>query len=63
MQQRVNINKVTTPHTNFTSLTSIWLQKLTQYQKKMTIIKLMMSPLGHIVDIVRLGLEFVEESL
>ena len=63
MQQRVETKKVTTLHKNMTSLTRLWLQTLTQYQQNLMRIKQLVSTLGHIVDVVRLDLEFVEDSL
>ena len=59
MHKRVEIKKVTTPRKNLTSITRLWLLTLTQYQKKMMRVKLLMSPLGHIVDMVSLDMEFV----
>ena len=63
VQKIVDTKKVKTLRTTFTSLTRLWLQKLTQYEKNMIRIKWLMSPLGHIVDILRLDLEFVEDSI
>ena len=62
MQQIVDTKKVTIPHTNLTSLTGMLLQTQTQHQQKLMGTKQLMSPIGHIVDIVRLYLEFLEES-
>ena len=44
-----------------TPLTRLWLQSQTQYQQKRMVIKWLMSPIGHIVDMVRLDMEFVED--
>ena len=63
MQKRVETKKVTTPCKKLTPLTRLWLQTLTQYQRKLMRIKLLMLPLGHIVDMVRMDMEFVEDSL
>ena len=62
VQKIVDNKKVKTLRTTFTSLTRLWLQKLTQYEKNMIRIKWLMSPIGHIVDMVRPDLEFVEDS-
>ena len=61
MQKIVETKKVMIPHTSLTPLTRLWLQTPTQYQRKLMIIKLLMIPLGHILDMVRLNLEFVED--
>ena len=62
MQRIVDTNKVTFPHKKLTSLRRIFLQTPIQLQQKMMIIKWLMSTIGNIVDMVRLDLEFVEES-
>ena len=63
IQQIVETKKVATPRKNLNSLTRLWFQTLTQYQKKLTRIKLLMIHIGHIVDMVRLDMEFVEDSI
>ena len=63
MQRRVETKKVMILRKNLTSLTRLWLQTPTQYQQYLMRIKWLMSPLGHFVDMVRLDLEFVEDSL
>ena len=62
MHKIVETKNVMTSHTNLTYITSLWLQTLTQYQIKLMRIKWLMSPIGHIVDMVRPDLEFVEDS-
>ena len=63
MQRRVDTKKVITLSTKLNSLKRLWLQTPTKYQQNMMIIKLLMNTLGHIMDMVRLDLEFMEDFL